>query len=166
MWSPRGRTPRCWSWPCRSQGSHSHTSTPIPHPSCPLHYYCCLAAQLCPTRVTPTAHQDPLFMGFPWQEYWSGLPFPSLGDLPHPGTEPASPAPTGEFFTTAPPGKPMPLHYKTPNPPAEPPRRGLVATSTLDLPEGPTEQCPKAGFPETGQETTCTPFSKGLESGS
>ena len=31
-------------------------------------------------------------MGFPRQEYWSGLPFPSLGDLPHPGIEPGSPA--------------------------------------------------------------------------
>ena len=31
-------------------------------------------------------------MGFPKQEYWSGLPFPSPGDLPNPGIEPASPA--------------------------------------------------------------------------
>ena len=38
------------------------------------------------------AHQAPLSMGFPRQEYWSGLPFPSPGDLPHPGTEPESPA--------------------------------------------------------------------------
>ena len=38
------------------------------------------------------AHQVPLFMGFPRQEYWSGLPFPSLGDLPDLGIEPASPA--------------------------------------------------------------------------
>ena len=86
-------------------------------------------------------------MGCPRQEYWSGLPFPSLVDIPHPGTEPSSPAPAGEFFTTAPPGKPMPLRYKTPNPPAEPPRRGLAATSTLDLPEGPTEQWPQSGIP-------------------
>ena len=34
------------------------------------------------------AHQAPLFMGFPRLEYWSGLPFPSLGDLPDPGIEP------------------------------------------------------------------------------
>ena len=33
------------------------------------------------------AHQVPLFMGFPRQEYWSGLPFPSPGDLPGLGTE-------------------------------------------------------------------------------
>ena len=41
------------------------------------------------------AHQAPLSMGFPKQEYWSGLPFPSPGDLPDPGIEPKSPvAPT------------------------------------------------------------------------
>ena len=38
------------------------------------------------------ARQGPLFMGFPRQEYWSGLPFPFPGDLPGPGMEPASPA--------------------------------------------------------------------------
>ena len=54
--------------------------------------------------VTPwtVAHQSPLFMGFPREEYWSGLPFPSLGDLPDPEVEPmslASPALAGGFFT-------------------------------------------------------------------
>ena len=38
------------------------------------------------------AHQAPLSMGFPRQEYWSGLPFPSPGDLPNPGIELGSPA--------------------------------------------------------------------------
>ena len=38
------------------------------------------------------ACQAPLSMGFPKQEYWSGLPFPSLGDLPDLGIEPGSPA--------------------------------------------------------------------------
>ena len=37
------------------------------------------------------ACQAPLSMGFPKQEYWSGLPFPSPGDLPDPGNEPTSP---------------------------------------------------------------------------
>ena len=46
-------------------------------------------------------------MGFPKQEYGSGLPFPSPGDLPNPGNEPKFPALAGEFFTTEPPGKPM-----------------------------------------------------------
>ena len=41
-------------------------------------------------------------MGIPRQEYWSGLPFPSLGDLPDPGIEPRSPALVGRFFTTEP----------------------------------------------------------------
>ena len=38
------------------------------------------------------AHQAPLSMGFSRQEYWSGLPCPSPGDLPDPGMEPRSPA--------------------------------------------------------------------------
>ena len=36
------------------------------------------------------AHQAPLSMGFSRQEYWSGLPFPSPGDLPNPGIKPKS----------------------------------------------------------------------------
>ena len=44
------------------------------------------------------AHQAPLSMGFPRQEYWSGLPRPSPGDLPDPGIEPTSPALAGGFF--------------------------------------------------------------------
>ena len=50
--------------------------------------------QSCLTFVTPwtVAHQAPLSMEFSRQGYWSGLPFPSLGDLPHPGIEPRSPA--------------------------------------------------------------------------
>ena len=54
------------------------------------------------------AHQAPLFMGFPRQEHWSGLPFPPPGDLPDPGTEHkslVSPALAGGLFTTEPPGK-------------------------------------------------------------
>ena len=44
-------------------------------------------------------------MGFPRQEYWSLLPFPSPRDLPDPGIEPASPELAGGFFTTEPPGR-------------------------------------------------------------
>ena len=53
-----------------------------------------LVTKSCPTLVTPwtAACQDPLFMGFSSQEYWSGLPFPSPGDLPDPGIKPRSPA--------------------------------------------------------------------------
>ena len=70
---------------------------------------CCLAAQLCPILCNPraVACQASLSMGFPRQEYWSGLPFPSPGDFPDPGIEPASPALTGGFFATEPPGKPV-----------------------------------------------------------
>ena len=52
------------------------------------------------------ARQAPLSMGFPRQEYWSGLPSPSSGDLPDPGIKPTSPARGGGFFTQEPPGKP------------------------------------------------------------
>ena len=52
------------------------------------------------------AYQAPLSMGFPKQEYWSGLPFPSPRDLPDPGIKPMSPALAGGFFTTELPGKP------------------------------------------------------------
>ena len=45
------------------------------------------------------ACQAPPSMGFCRQEYWSGLPFPSPGDLPYPGIEPGSPALAGRFFT-------------------------------------------------------------------
>ena len=48
------------------------------------------------------AHRAPLSMGFSRQEYWSGLPYPSPGDLPGPGIEPVSPAMVGGFFTTVP----------------------------------------------------------------
>ena len=49
------------------------------------------------------AHQAPLFMGFSRQEYWSGLPFPSPGALPNPGTEPRSPALQADALTSEPP---------------------------------------------------------------
>ena len=57
--------------------------------------------------VTPwiAACQASLSMGFSRQEYWSGLPFSSPGDLPEPGIEPTSPALAGGFFTAEPPGK-------------------------------------------------------------
>ena len=44
-------------------------------------------------------------MGFPRQEYWSGLPFPSSGDLPDPGIEPGSPALQADSLLTEPPDK-------------------------------------------------------------
>ena len=57
--------------------------------------------------VTPwtVAHQAPLSMGFSRQEYWSGLPFPSPGDLPDPGIEPGSPELWTGALLSEPPGK-------------------------------------------------------------
>ena len=51
---------------------------------------CCLVAKLCPTLCNPMdcSSQAPLSLGFPRQEYWSRLPFPSPGDLPGPRIEP------------------------------------------------------------------------------
>ena len=51
------------------------------------------------------AGQAPLSMGFSRQEYWSGLPFPSPGDLPHPGTEPRPPALQADAVPSEPSGK-------------------------------------------------------------
>ena len=61
--------------------------------------------------MTPwtVALKAPLPMGFSSQEYWSVLPFPSQGDLPDREIKRESPALAGEFFTTEPPGKPIPL---------------------------------------------------------
>ena len=53
------------------------------------------------------AYQAPLSMGFSWQDYWSGLPFPSSGNLPKPGIKQMPHVLTGEFFTTELPGKPI-----------------------------------------------------------
>ena len=53
------------------------------------------------------ALQAPLSMGFPRQEYWSGLPFPSPGGLPDSRSNPTSPALAGGFFTTESLGKPI-----------------------------------------------------------
>ena len=67
-----------------------------------------LVTKSCPTLATPwtVAHQAPLSVGFSRQESWSGLPFPTPGDLPNPGIERASPTLAGQLFTPEPPGKP------------------------------------------------------------
>ena len=67
-----------------------------------------LVTKLCPTLATPwtVACQAPLSMGFSWQEYWSGLSFPSPGDLLDPGIKLTSSALSGGFLTAEPAGKP------------------------------------------------------------
>ena len=82
------------------------TKTTVAMPSCSgLEYGGCLVTKSCLTLATPqtVVWQAPLSMGFSRQEYWSGLPFPSPGDLPHPGIKPGSPVFEGRFLTTEPP---------------------------------------------------------------
>ena len=69
-------------------------SLPLVPPGKPSHHGDGLVTKLCPTLASPwtVACQAPLSMGFSRQEYWSGLPFPSSGNLPDPGIEPMSPA--------------------------------------------------------------------------
>ena len=63
-------------------------------------------AQLCPTLCDPMdgGYQAPPSMGFSRQEFWSGLPFPSPGDLPDSGIKPRSPALQADALPSEPPG--------------------------------------------------------------
>ena len=72
----------------------------------------CVVAQSCPTLCDPMdcSLRGPLSMGFSRQEYWSGLPFPSPGDLPDPGIEPGSPALQAEALPSKPPEKPQNIY--------------------------------------------------------
>ena len=68
---------------------------------------CVLGHSVMSNSPTPwiVAHQAPLSMEFPRQEYWSGLPFPSLGDLPNPRIKPTSLALQASSLLTELPGK-------------------------------------------------------------
>ena len=68
--------------------------------------YMCSVAQSCLTLCNPVAWQTPLSMEFSRQEYWSGWPFSSPGDLPDPGIEPRSHAFQADSLASEPPGKP------------------------------------------------------------
>ena len=63
-----------------------------------------MCTQLCPTLCDPM-HYKPQAMKFPRQEYWSGLPFPSTGDLPDPGIKPECPALQADSLPFESPGK-------------------------------------------------------------
>ena len=68
-----------------------------------------LVTQSCPTLYDPKGYNSPpapLSMEFSRQEYWSGLPFPSPGDLPNSGIEPRSPALQADSLPSESPGKP------------------------------------------------------------
>ena len=78
---------------------------------------CVLVTQLCltlcdPMDWEPGALQAPPSMKFSRQEYWSGLPFPSPGDLPDPGIEPRSPALQADSLPSDPPWKPYTLELE------------------------------------------------------
>ena len=88
----------------------------FPHST--LLYICRRVSSLAVNRSFATsctvAHQAPLSMGFSRQEYWSGLPFPSRGDLPDPGIESVSPALQADDLPTERPGKPQHFFSQTP----------------------------------------------------
>ena len=73
---------------------------------------CMCACSVVSDSATPwtVTHLVPLFMELSKQEQWSRLSFPTPGDLPDPGIQPASPALAGGFFITMPPGKSMSLY--------------------------------------------------------
>ena len=81
-----------------TQGSNLHLW-------CLLHWHVCVLSHVSRVQLFATlwtvAHQAPQSMGFSRQEYWSGLLFPTTGDVPNPGIEPAFPALAGGFFTTS-----------------------------------------------------------------
>ena len=74
-----------------------------------------LVTKSCPTLVTPwiITLQAPLSIGLSRQEYWSGLPFASPGNLPDPGIEPGSPALQADSLPSEPLGKPKTKSGKT-----------------------------------------------------
>ena len=67
--------------------------------------FCFLLSHTMSNDHSHTDISGPLSMGFSRQEYWSGLPFPSPGDLPDPTMEPRLPALQAESLTSEPPGK-------------------------------------------------------------
>ena len=77
------------------------------------------AQSLSPVRLLETlrtvACQAPLFMGFSWQEYWSGLPFPPPGHLAHPGIEPTPPALQADSLPLSPRRSPSVTQYTAVN---------------------------------------------------
>ena len=92
---------------------HSHTVGHYPKGYIYILYICIYRSEvksLSCVRLFATpwtvAYQAPPSMGLSGQEHWSGLPFPSPGDLPDPGIEPRSPTLQADTLTSEPPGKP------------------------------------------------------------
>ena len=93
-------------------------------------------------------------MGFPRQEYWSGLPFPSPGDLPDPGIEPRSPALQADTLPSEPRGKPQkaevgmkscPENLRSSDAPSQPCGGRTHCGDARDASSAETVQCPR-GF--------------------
>ena len=82
------------------------------------------------------AHRAPLFIEFSRQGYWSGLPFPSPGDLPNPVIEPRSPTLQADALPSEPPGKLFLLQGNLPNPGIKPRSPTLQADSLPAEPQG------------------------------
>ena len=101
----------CCTLPYHSRLLHSTPDHSILYYSTLCYSHRCLVAKSCPTLATPwpIAYQASQSMGFSRQEYWSGLPFPSPGDLLNPGTEPRSPALQADSLPTELQGKPNTL---------------------------------------------------------
>ena len=104
----RGEKPHCWA--LAPLWSSARSSTPVAFKvsvtaNLIIDIVCVLVAQLCPTSCDPMGCSlpAPLYMEFSRQEHWSGLSFPSSGDL-EPGIEPRSPAFQADSLPSEPPG--------------------------------------------------------------
>ena len=98
------------TWPRGRSAAYLPSPPSLPHDLLLGHVFFILLLVLVAQSsdsVTPwsVARQAPLSTGFFRQDYWSGLPFPSPGDRPNPGTEPRSPASQADSFPLEPRGK-------------------------------------------------------------
>ena len=103
-------TGKIFEWKIRTQKDAEHF---YPLRACVLSCFSCV--RLCVTLWT-VAHQAPLSIRFSRQEYWSGLPCPSPGDLPYPESEPSSPVSPASQVDSLPTellGKPTNVMYLT-----------------------------------------------------
>ena len=114
LWDSGSQT--CWALhPYNKLNKYRKTQKAFVHVNYIYEYIPCIHDQLfnhvwLSVTLWTIAHQAPLPMGFPRQEYWTGLLFPPPGNLLDPGIElmsPASPANAGRFFTAETPGKPL-----------------------------------------------------------
>ena len=102
-----------------AQGSNPHLqhqqvdSLPLSYPGSPGKTECWLSHFLLFVTPWTVAHQAPPSMEFSRQEYWSGVPFPSAGDLPNPGIEPGSPTLWADTLLSEPPGNPKKWERKS-----------------------------------------------------